>query len=67
MSIENVSRRNFLGGVFSAGALVLAARILPEEALADTNEYHGKAASAALRCLSRRRSSPQLGAISKVT
>ncbi|MES1260270.1 MAG: molybdopterin cofactor-binding domain-containing protein [Acidobacteriota bacterium] len=48
MSIENVSRRNFLGGVFSAGALVLAARILPEEAWADTNEYYGKAATAAL-------------------
>ena len=48
-NIENVSRRNFLGGVFSTGALVLAARILPENAWADTNEYHGKAASAALR------------------
>jgi isoquinoline 1-oxidoreductase subunit beta len=47
-NIENVSRRNFLGGVFSTGALVLAARILPENAWADTNEYHGKAASSAL-------------------
>jgi isoquinoline 1-oxidoreductase beta subunit len=35
-NIENVSRRNFLGGVFSAGALVLAARVLPEEAWADS-------------------------------
>ena len=47
-NIENVSRRNFLGGVFSTGALVLAARILPENAWADTGEYHGKAASSAL-------------------
>src|SRR5580692_9639655 len=29
-NIENLSRRNFLGGVFSAGALVLAAQVLPE-------------------------------------
>ena len=28
--IENVSRRQFLGGAFSAGAFVLAARVLPE-------------------------------------
>jgi isoquinoline 1-oxidoreductase beta subunit len=49
MSIENLSRRNFLGGVFSTGALVLAADLLPEELWADTNEYHGKAAAAALR------------------
>ncbi|HVW85085.1 MAG TPA: molybdopterin cofactor-binding domain-containing protein [Bryobacteraceae bacterium] len=42
-TIENVSRRNFLGGVFSTGALVLAAQVLPETAWADTNEYHGKA------------------------
>jgi isoquinoline 1-oxidoreductase beta subunit len=47
-NVENVSRRNFLGGVFSAGALVLAAQVLPEELRADTNEYHGKADSAPL-------------------
>src|SRR5437764_8961824 len=47
-AIENVSRRQFLGGVFSAGALVLAAQILPEDARADTNEYHGKAAGSVL-------------------
>jgi len=47
-SLENVSRRNFLGGVFSTGALVLAARVLPETAWADTQEHHGQAASAAL-------------------
>ena len=33
-SIENVSRRQFLGGVFSTGAFVLAARVMPEELLA---------------------------------
>src|SRR6185436_15691437 len=32
--IEIVSRRTFLGGMFSAGALVLGARLLPFEALA---------------------------------
>ena len=47
-TVENLSRRNFLGGVFSAGALVLAARVLPENAFADTNEYAGKAAASAL-------------------
>jgi isoquinoline 1-oxidoreductase beta subunit len=47
-NIENLSRRNFLGGVFSAGALVLAVRVLPENAFADTNEYAGKAAASAL-------------------
>jgi isoquinoline 1-oxidoreductase subunit beta len=47
-TVENVSRRNFLGGVFSTGALVLAARVLPRNAWADTQEFHGKAASAAL-------------------
>ncbi len=46
---ENLNRRTFLGGVFSAGAMVLAAQLLPEEAFADTNEYHGKAAASALR------------------
>lgn len=32
--IEVVTRRTFLGGMFSAGAFVLAARMMPEEALA---------------------------------
>src|ERR1044071_8283209 len=32
--VELVSRRAFLGGMFSAGALVLGARLLPVEALA---------------------------------
>jgi isoquinoline 1-oxidoreductase subunit beta len=42
--IEVVSRRAFLGGMFSAGALVLAARVLPADALASAA---GDAASAA--------------------
>lgn len=33
-TIEVVTRRTFLGGMFSAGAFVLAARLMPEEALA---------------------------------
>src|SRR5581483_9278046 len=33
--IDLVSRRGFLEGIFSAGALVLGAQILPENALAD--------------------------------
>ncbi|HET9531508.1 MAG TPA: molybdopterin cofactor-binding domain-containing protein, partial [Blastocatellia bacterium] len=32
--IEVVSRRAFLGGIFSAGAMVLAARVLPADSLA---------------------------------
>jgi isoquinoline 1-oxidoreductase beta subunit len=35
--IELVTRRTFLGGVFSAGALVLGARLLPLETLAATD------------------------------
>ena len=31
-AVANVSRRQFIGGVFSAGAFVLAARVLPESA-----------------------------------
>ena len=34
--IELVSRRAFLGNMFSAGAMVLAARVLPVEAMAST-------------------------------
>jgi isoquinoline 1-oxidoreductase beta subunit len=32
--VENVSRRHFLGSVFSAGAFVVASRVLPESAFA---------------------------------
>ena len=39
--IELVTRRTFLGGMFSAGALVLGARLLPIEALASTNADRG--------------------------
>jgi isoquinoline 1-oxidoreductase beta subunit len=35
MHIENVSRRNLLKGIVSAGGLVLAAQVLPRDALAD--------------------------------
>jgi isoquinoline 1-oxidoreductase beta subunit len=35
--IEVVTRRTFLGGMFSAGAFVLGARLLPIEALASSN------------------------------
>jgi len=35
-SIENVTRRHFLGGIASAGAFVLAARMMPDEVLAQT-------------------------------
>ncbi len=34
--IEVVSRRAFLGGIFSAGAMVLAARVLPVDAMGQT-------------------------------
>ncbi len=34
--LDNVSRRQFLGGVFSAGAFVLVARVVPESAWAQT-------------------------------
>jgi isoquinoline 1-oxidoreductase beta subunit len=45
--IELVSRRDFLGNLFSAGALVIGARLLPLEALAATPEAAGHAAGAA--------------------
>jgi isoquinoline 1-oxidoreductase beta subunit len=36
MSVINVSRRQFLGGMFTSGAFVLASRVLPESAWAQT-------------------------------
>jgi isoquinoline 1-oxidoreductase beta subunit len=39
--VELVTRRAFLGGVFSAGALVLGARLLPLKALAATESTSG--------------------------
>jgi hypothetical protein len=46
--IDNVSRRRFLGGVFSAGAFVLAARVLPESAWAQEAAGRTRADAAAL-------------------
>ncbi|HMX24227.1 MAG TPA: molybdopterin-dependent oxidoreductase, partial [Blastocatellia bacterium] len=47
-TIEVVTRRSFLGGMFSAGAFVLAARLLPEDALAASGiSGVGKAEAAA--------------------
>ena len=40
-SIDLVTRRTFLGGVFSAGAFVLGARLLPLDALARTSTTGG--------------------------
>jgi isoquinoline 1-oxidoreductase beta subunit len=46
--IELVNRRTFLGNMFSAGALVIAARVLPIDALAaETGEAGGTTAVAA--------------------
>jgi isoquinoline 1-oxidoreductase beta subunit len=48
-AIENVSRRQFLGGVFSAGALVLAVRVFPKTVWAQTAQpFKTRAESAAL-------------------
>jgi isoquinoline 1-oxidoreductase beta subunit len=48
----NVSRRRFLGGVFSAGALVIAAKFVPDgllaEAAADATTFRTAADTAAL-------------------
>ena len=45
---SNVSRRHFLGGVFSAGAFVVAARFVPESLLAQTPSVRTQADAAAL-------------------
>ncbi len=45
-SVTNLSRRGFLDGLFSAGAFVLAAQVLPKNAWGQTQEYAGKAAAA---------------------
>lgn len=47
-TIDNVSRRQFLGGVFSAGAFVLAARVLPESVWAQGPAWRTQADRAAL-------------------
>jgi isoquinoline 1-oxidoreductase beta subunit len=46
--IENVSRREFFGAVFSAGAFVLVARVMPESAWAQDVASGPRAASATL-------------------
>ena len=45
--IDLVTRRTFLGGVFSAGAFVLSARLLPLEALASSVSAEASAANSA--------------------
>src|SRR5262249_50934660 len=47
-AIDNVSRRHFLGGVFSTGAFVLTARILPESVWAQEPSFRTRADAAAL-------------------
>jgi len=47
-AIENLSRRGFLGGMFSAGAFVIAARVLPDSAWAQEPVARTRADQAAL-------------------
>jgi isoquinoline 1-oxidoreductase beta subunit len=47
-AITNVSRREFLGGVFSTGAFVLAAQVIPRSAWAQTAPFRTQAESAPL-------------------
>src|SRR5881394_3706858 len=47
-AIENVSRREFLGGMFTAGAFVLASRVLPESVWAQEPAFRTHADLAAL-------------------
>jgi isoquinoline 1-oxidoreductase beta subunit len=47
-ALENVSRRTFIGSMFSAGALVIAARVLPESAWAQAPVARTQADRAAL-------------------
>src|SRR4051812_45073942 len=47
-SIKNVSRRDFLGGILSAGAFVVAARVFPQDAFAQGPAYRTRADNAAL-------------------
>ncbi len=43
-TVDIVNRRTFLGGVFSAGALVLTSRVVPAEALIGTSTPQAAAA-----------------------
>jgi len=47
-AIENVSRRRFIGGLFSAGAFVVAARVMPDSAWAQQPIGRTRADAAAL-------------------
>ena len=47
-AIENVSRREFLSGVFSTGAFVLAAQVLPRSVWAQTAPFRTQAESSPL-------------------
>ncbi len=47
-AIENVSRRQFLNGVFSTGAFVLAVRVLPESVWAQEPAFRTRADAAPL-------------------
>ena len=47
-AIENVSRRQFLRGVFSAGAFVVASQVFPESAFAQDPAVRTRARSAPL-------------------
>src|SRR6185436_12839501 len=47
-AIENISRRHFLGGLFSTGAFVLAARIAPDSAWAQELTFRTRADGAVL-------------------
>lgn len=46
--VENVSRRQFLGGMFSAGALVVASHVFPESVFAQDPAVRTRAESAPL-------------------
>src|SRR6266550_896480 len=46
--VQNVSRRQFLGGMFSAGAFVVASQILPESAFAQDPAVRTRAQAAPL-------------------
>ena len=48
IATANVSRRHFLGGVFSAGAFVVASRFVPETLFAQTTAFKTSADNAAL-------------------
>lgn len=47
-AIHNVSRRDFLGGVFSTGAFILAAQVIPRSAWAQAAPFRTEAESAPL-------------------